>query len=131
MAAFVAAIRRPENVPDDGLELSIFPGSVTPAIFPARVPIWIGNGFVAEPEASGNEPPETLLPDTRFELEVNGAPVSLVTDSSIDDGRTVHKASVAVFRSGLPAGWHRFTARWYVAGKLVLSSDTSIEFAER
>ena len=69
--------------------------------------------------------------ETRFELELDGESVALVTDLRIEDGRTVSEVSVADFRSGLPVGWHRFSGRWYEAGGLVLTSERSIEFVER
>jgi len=43
----------------------------------------------------------------------------------------VRKTDIAEFPSGLSAGWHDFSGRWYDGGKRVLSSRTSIEFVER
>ena len=34
------------------------------------------------------------------------------------------------FPSGLPAGWHDFTGRWYDGGRLILSSRAAIQFVE-
>jgi hypothetical protein len=101
-------------------------------VLPAGAPFWIGYGFVPEPDDEDEAEAEWALDrETRFELEVDGEAVSLVTDLRIEDGRTVSKLSVADFRSGLPLGWHRFSGRWYEAGGLVLTSDRSIEFVER
>ena len=41
------------------------------------------------------------------------------------------KHSLATFETGLPAGWHRFSGRWYDQGRLVLSTAASIQFVER
>ena len=131
MAAFVVSSSDPKGVPHTGTRLSIFPGSATPAVFPAHVPFWIGYGFVPEPGDSGSEPETSFESDTRFELEVDGEPVELVTDVRTDDGHPVSKHCIANFGSGLPAGWHRFAGRWYDGGKLVLSTERSIEFLER
>ncbi len=132
MAAFVVAPPPASSTPRTGERLSIFPGSATPSVFCAGEPFWIGYGFVPEPRAGDSEGTETLDRRTRFELEVDGKPVLLHTELTTDDGgvpSSMH--SVANFDAGLPAGWHRFFGRWYVAGKLVLSSDRSIEFTER
>jgi hypothetical protein len=112
------------------MRLNIFPGSATPAGFAAGAAFWIGYGFVPE---SGEVDAEQLGVDaeTRFELEVDGEPVALVCDVKIEGGRTILKVSAASFPTGLPAGWHRFAGRWYDAGKLVLTSDKTIEFVER
>jgi hypothetical protein len=42
----------------------------------------------------------------------------------------VRKTDIAEFPDGLPAGWHDFTGRWYDAGRLILSSRTSIQFVD-
>jgi hypothetical protein len=132
MAAFVVLSPQATGTgPRTGTRLNIFPGSATPAVLPARAPFWIGYGFVPEPEEAEEEREWALDRETRFELDVDGEPVPLVTDLRIDDGRTVSKLSVADFRAGLPLGWHRFSGRWYEAGALVLTSDRSIEFVER
>ena len=126
MAAFVvvsapssAGLRR------TGTRLSIFPGSATPSIFQAREPFWIGYGFVPEP--GGDLPGET-----RFELELDGHAVPLETDLEVDStDQPLRKLSIATFESGLDPGWHRFSGRWYDGGRLVLTSDRSVEFVER
>lgn len=128
MAAVVVAPRTPPDVPPNGVPLNIFPGSATPAVFPASAPFWIGSAFVPDP---GDSAADALAPETRFELEIDGKRVPLATEVDVESGRTVQKLSIAVFDVGLPAGWHRFAGRWYVAGKLVLSNDRSIEFTER
>ena len=132
MAAFVVVAPPPvTNAPRTGMRLSIFPGSATPTVFPAGAPFWVGYGFVPEPGAADGESARPLDRGTRFELEVDGKPVSLATDVKTDEGHPVSKHSVANFASGLPAGWHRFSGRWYDAGSLVLTSDRSIQFVER
>ena len=113
-----------------GERLNIFPGSAVPEIFAAGVSFWIGYGFV--PEINGHDDAASMIgSETAFELDVDGAPVSLHTDRRLEDERIVSTFSCASFPNGLPAGWHRFSGRWYVAGKLALSNDKSIEFTER
>jgi hypothetical protein len=131
MAAVVVSPFAPADAAPSGEPLSIFQGSATPTVFPANAPFWIGSAFVPEPGAQESTRPDTLDAETRFELDLDGEPVRLATDLRIEEGRTVEKLSVASFRTGLSAGWHRFAGRWYVAGKLVLTSDKSIEFVER
>jgi hypothetical protein len=132
MAAFVVAPSSTSGAPRDGERLSIFPGSATPSVFPAGEPFWIGYGFVPEPGEADGARAEMLDRETRFELEVDGTPVVLHTDVKMDRGGALSSIhSIADFDSGLSSGWHRFSGRWYVAGKLVLSSDKSIEFTER
>ena len=132
MAAFVVvAPSDPAGIPLTGMRLNIFPGSATPAVFPADAPFWIGYGFVRDPGDPGGESLGALDEETRFELEVDGESVPVATDLKIEGGRTVSKLSVANFGSGLPAGWHRFEGRWYDGGTLVLTSDRSIQFVER
>ena len=128
MAAVVVAPPAPPGVPSNGVPVSIFPGSATPAVFSANAPFWIGSAFVPDADDSAvNALDET----TRFELEVDGKPVQLATDREFKGERPSQKLSVAIFAAGLPAGWHRFAGRWYVEGKLVLSNDRWIEFTER
>ena len=132
MAAFVVAPSSTSCVLRDGKRLSIFPGSATPSVFPAGDPFWIGYGFVPEPGDADGARAEMLDRETRFELEVDGCPITLLTDVKTDSRETpLSKHSVATFDSGLPAGWHRFSGRWYDSGTLVLTSDRSIEFVER
>ena len=129
MAAFVVVAPPARNsVPRTGVRLGIFPGSATPAVFPANAPFWIGYGFVPEPTDAEQR---ALDAETRFELEVDGQPVSLATDVRVDCGHVVSKQCIANFAAGLPAGWHRFAGRWYDGGALVLTSDTSVQFVER
>ena len=68
---------------------------------------------------------------TRFELDVDGEPVSMLTDVHSDAGLPVRKTNIAEFPDGLPAGWHDFTGRWYDGGRLILSSRAAIQFVER
>lgn len=115
---------------ESGHGLSIFPGSASPAIFSASAPFWIGCGFVAGPEG-GRESGVELDSQTRFELEVDDQPVAMTMASTAEDGRTISRSCVATFPAGLPAGWHRFSGRWYDGSRLVLTSVRSIEFVER
>ena len=132
MAAFVV-LPAPalEETSRPGARLNIFPGAATPAVMTADAPFWIGYGFVPEPRESDPEGTWARDEETRFELLVDGRGVSLDTDLTIEDGKTLSKLSVAAFARGLPAGWHRFSGRWYEAGSLVLTSERSIEFVER
>lgn len=132
MAAFVVLSPQATGIaPRTGTRLNIFPGSATPAVLQAGAPFWIGYGFVPEPSDGDGKSEWALDRKTRFELEVDGEPVALVTDLRIEDGHTVSKLGVADFRSGLPVGWHRFSGRWYEAGALVLTSERSIEVVQR
>jgi hypothetical protein len=131
MSAFVVSSTGTAGIPLTGSRVSIFPGSATPAVFPAHTPFWIGYGFVAEPGDAGSALGEEANGGTRFELEVDGELVELLTEVNIEGDRPVSQHSVANFESGLPAGWHRFAGRWYDGGRLVLSSEESIEFVER
>ena len=131
MAAFVVAPPSASAMPRTGERLNIFPGSATPAVFRTDEAFWVGYGFVSEPCETVDERVEPGG-ETRFELEVDGKPVALHTDLKVDSsGSWSSLHSIANFESGLPPGWHRFSGRWYVAGKLVLSNDRSIEFVER
>ena len=126
MAAFVVVTPPPAAGPPPGdKRLGMFPGSATPSVFPAGVPFWVGYGFVPDPDDG------ELGEDTRFELEVDGKPVTVAAEVVVEDGCAVSKRCLAHFDSGLPAGWHRLSGRWYDRGALVLTSDRSIEFVER
>lgn len=130
MAAFVVAPELPDARSESGAQLDIFPGSSTPAVFSAGAPFWIGCGFVPAGRSSAEH--EALLDDsTRFELVLDGRPVELTTEVTRDGQGAVGKQAVVRFERGLGHGWHRFTGRWYVAGRLVLTNDASIEFVER
>jgi hypothetical protein len=132
MAAFVVLpAATAGDLPRPGNRLNIFPGSATPAVLPAGAPFWIGYGFVPEPSDADEAAHWALDEATRFELLLDGEPVTLDTDLTIEGGRTVSKLSVAAFAGGLPVGWHRFSGRWYEAGALVLTSERSVEFVER
>lgn len=129
MAAFVVvAPNGPSSAPKSGSRLNIFPGSVTPAVFAAGAPFWVGYGFVPE---TGDGADATVHSDTGFELLVDGEAVPLHTDVKVEGGRTVRKFTVADFPQGLSPGWHRFAGRWFDGGVLALTSDKSIEFVER
>ncbi len=110
-----------------GDRISIFPGSAAPAMYPAGTPFWIGYGFAAG-LARGALERAALGAETRFELEVDGEPVSLAADVETDGDIAVSKLEIANFPAGLEPGWHRFLGRWYDEGALVLSSDRTIQF---
>ena len=130
MPAIVVAPDTPTDVHRAGTQLNIFPGSAIPSVFAAGEPFWIGYGFVPGPDEGGREPTAAIAGGTRFELEVDGEPVELRLDETRERERVVQSLAIASFDSGLPSGWHRLTGRWYVAGRLELTSDTSIEFVE-
>ena len=94
---------------------------------PAETPFWVGYGFAADPE-NGTGLDEAT---TRFELDVDGEPVSMLTDVHSDAGLPVRKTNIAEFPAGPPAGWHDLSGRWYDDGRLILSSRAAIEFVER
>lgn len=127
MAAFVLiAPTGVSGAPRSGTRLNIFPGSASPTVFAACMPFWIGYGFVPE-EADGSG---EVHAGTRFELALDGEPVTLHTDVRVEARRAVEKFTFADFPEGLPVGWHRFAGRWYDGGSLVLTSDRAIEFVE-
>jgi hypothetical protein len=95
-------------------------------MYPANTPFWVGYGFAVDAEDDA----QTIDDATRFELEVDGAPASMLTDVHSESGLAVRKTDVAEFPSGLPAGWHDFSGRWYDGGRLMLSSRTTIQFVE-
>jgi hypothetical protein len=128
MAALVVVTVSPANGMS-GTEgrIGIFPGGSTPTMYPANTPFWVGYGFAADPENGAGLEEAT----TRFELDVDGEPVSMFSDVQSDDGLPVRKTDIAEFPSGLPAGWHDLSGRWYDGGRLILSSRAAIQFVER
>jgi len=128
MAALVVVTVSPANeMSGEEGRIAIFPGGATPTMYPAETPFWVGYGFAADPD-NGTGLDEAT---TRFELDVDGEPVSMLTDVHTDVGVSVRKTDIAEFPVGLPAGWHDFSGRWYDAGRLILSSRAAIEFVER
>jgi len=128
MAALVVVTVSPANgVSGKEGRIGIFPGGATPTMYPAKTPFWVGYGFAADPENGSGLDEAT----TRFELDVDGEPVSMLTDLHSDSGLPVRKTDIAEFPDGLPAGWHDFSGRWYDGGRLILSSRAAIEFVER
>lgn len=126
MAALVVTVSPANGMSDKEGRIGIFPGGATTTMYPADTAFWIGYGFAADPVSSAD-----LADDaTRFELEVDGAPVSMLTEVHTDSGLPVRKTNVAEFPQGLAAGWHDFTGRWYDAGRLIISSRASIQFVE-
>ncbi len=127
MAALVVTVSPANGMSEKEGRIGIFPGGATTTMYTADRAFWIGYGFAAEP-GSGADLADA---QTRFELDVDGEPVSMLTDVHTDAGLPVRKTNVAEFPHGLPAGWHDFAGRWYDAGRLTLSSRTSIQFVER
>jgi hypothetical protein len=106
--------------------IGIFPGGATPTMYPANTAFWVGYGFAADPENGSELDEET----TRFELDVDGQPASMLTDVQSEAGLSVRTTNIAEFPDGLPAGWHDFAGRWFDGGRLILSSRKAIEFVE-
>ena len=128
MAALVVVTVSPANgMSRNESRIGIFPGGATPTMYPAETPFWVGYGFAADPENNMGLDEAT----TRFELDVDGEPVSMLTDVHSDAGLPVRKTDIAEFPAGLPAGWHDLSGRWYDGGRLILSSRAAIEFVER
>ncbi len=127
MAALVVTVSPANGLSDKEGRIGIFPGGATPTMYPANTPFWVGYGFAADPGS------DSALEDasTRFELDVDGEPVSMLTDVHADSGVPVTKTNLAEFPAGLPMGWHEFSGRWYDGGRLILSSRASIQFVER
>jgi len=130
MAALVVAVSPANGMGRADARIGIFPGGATPSVFPAGTPFWIGYGFAPEDDGAAGARHE-LGEETRFELEVDGQPVSMLSDLRRRGGDVLRKTDVAEFPDGLPVGWHDFAGRWYDSGRLILSSRASIEFVER
>jgi hypothetical protein len=126
MAALVVTVSPANGMGDREGRIGIFPGGATTTMYSADTPFWVGYGFAAEP---GSEP-DLEQPGTRFELDVDGVPVTMLTDLDSDAGLPIRKTNVAEFPVGLPAGWHDFSGRWYDGGRLILSSRTAIQFVD-
>jgi hypothetical protein len=126
MAALVVTLSPANGMGDKEGRIGIFPGGAMPAMYPADTPFWVGYGFAAEPDSDALDE-ET----TRFELDVDGEPVGMLTDVHSDAGLPMRKTNIAEFPMGLPVGWHDFTGRWYDGGRLILSSRAAIQFVER
>jgi len=128
MAALVVTVSPANGMSDKEGRIGIFPGGATPTMYPANTPFWVGYGFAADSSERSGELEDA---GTRFELDVDGTPVSMRTDLREESGIPVRKTNVAEFPDGLPVGWHDFSGRWYDGGRLILSSRTTIEFVDR
>ena len=124
MSALVVTLSPANDMMERGGRVEIFPGGATTTMYPANTAFWIGYGFAAESGADAE-----FEESTRFELDVDGIAASMLTDIRRDE-RPPRKTNIAAFPSGLPAGWHDFTGRWYDQGRLVLSSRAAIQFVE-
>ena len=128
MAALVVFTVSPASgMSDKEGRIGIFPGGATPTMYPADTRFWVGYGFAAD--GDGDAGFEEA--GTRFELDVDGDPVSMLTDVQSEAGLPVRKTDIAAFPDGLSAGWHDFAGRWYDGGRLILSSRAAIQFVER
>jgi hypothetical protein len=127
MAALVVSVPPPNGLGESERRIGIFPGAATTTMYPADTAFWVAYGFATEPGSRASLDDES----TRFELDVDGRPVSMRTELRADAGPPVRKTDVAEFRSGLPVGWHDFTGRWYEDGRLILSSRVAIQFVDR
>ena len=128
MAALVVVGVSPRHGPstEEG-RIQIFPGGSTPSMYPANTPFWVGYGFAADQENDDRLDDEA----TRFELDVDGTHVSMLTDRQCGANLPARTTHIADFPEGLPAGWHDLVGRWYDDGRLILSSRAAIEFVER
>jgi hypothetical protein len=126
MAALVVVTVPPANEEIGDARIGIFPGGAIPTMYPAEAPFWVGYGFAADSAS------DARLDDagTRFELDVDGEAVAMLSEVDADAGLPARKTDVARFPNGLPAGWHDFSGRWYEAGRLILSSRAAIQFVE-
>ena len=95
-------------------------------MYPAGTPFWVGYGFAADPEGG----PASTSASTRFELDVDGEPVSMLSDVHAEAGYRAEDEHRGVPRRA-PGGWHDFAGRWYDGGRLILSSRAAIEFVDR
>ncbi|HEX4747560.1 MAG TPA: hypothetical protein VFU99_11845 [Gaiellaceae bacterium] len=127
MAALVVTVSPANGMSDREGRIGIFPGGATTTMYPADTSFWVGYGFAADPAGD----PELDSEGTRFELDVDGSPVAMLTDLHAESGLPVRKTNIAEFPGGLPAGWHDFSGRWFDGGRLILSSRASIQFVER
>lgn len=129
MAALVVTVSPANGLGRADARIGIFPGGATPSVFPAGTPFWIGYGFAPEQDDEVGMRGE-LGPGTRFELEVDGSRVAMLSDLRKRGSSSVRKTDIAEFPTGLPVGWHDFVGRWYEGGRLILSSRAAIEFVE-
>ena len=126
MGALVVVTVSPAKGSVEAGRIGIFPGGATPTMYPADTGFWVGYGFAADPDSGGVLDEQA----TRFELDVDGEPASMLTDVRSAAGLPVRKTNIAEFPVGLPAGWHDFTGRWYDGGRLIISSRAAIQFVE-
>ena len=126
MAALVVTVSPANGMSDKEGRIGIFPGGATPTMYPADTPFWVGYGFASDSVGAAELDDDA----TRFELDVDGEPVSMLTDVQTDSSVPVRKTNIAEFPDGLPVGWHDFSGRWYDAGRLILSSRAAIQFVD-
>ncbi len=124
MAALVVTVSPASGMEDQ--RVVIFPGGATTTMYRADRPFWVGYGFEAEHDSDTG-----LDASARFELDVDGEPVAMLTEVHTEADVPVRKTNIAEFATGLPVGWHDFAGRWYDGGRLILSSRTAIQFVER
>ena len=78
MAALVVTVSPANGMSDKEGRIGIFPGGATTTMYPASTPFWVGYGFAAD--AVGGADLDDVT--TRFELDVDGEPVSMLTDAA-------------------------------------------------
>ena len=127
MAALVVTVSPADGLSNKEGRIGIFPGGATSTMYPADIGFWVGYGFASDTAGGA----DLAGDETRFELDVDGVPVSMLTAVDEDDGVPVRKTNIAEFPDGLPVGWHDFGGRWYDGGRLILSTRVSIQFVER
>ncbi len=113
-SSFLSSQARPSGL---GTQLTTFPPPRPLSLWPEGR--WIGYGFVAEAGSS-----ERFERDARFELEVDGEPVVLLTDLTGDGPPRTLLASAR--------GWSlpRLALRGCSQGQLALTSDRSVHVSE-
>src|SRR5213593_2077617 len=108
MAALLVVTKAPVDPEWVGRRIGIFPGGPTPTMFPANAPFWIGYGFVPTPGDLNGSQPGFLSEDTRFELDLDGERVSLLTSVEGRRKTPLGKTDFVNFPAGLAPGWHEF-----------------------
>ena len=96
MAALVVTVSPANGLGDREGRIGIFPGGATTTMYPANTAFWVGYGFAAD-AASGDLDDAT----SRFELDVDGEPVSMLTDVDTDAGLPM-RTDVAEFPARPP-----------------------------
>ena len=96
MAALVVTVSPANGMSGREGRIGIFPGGATTTMYAAGAPFWVGYEFAADPGGV-----ELESEGTRFELDVDGAHVSMLTAVHEDAGLPVRKTNVAEFPDGV------------------------------